>query len=164
MRLESLLYVGGTISNGIRLRIEANKAISSIETTAGRTPGGKTQAAKVIFDFFTDCASKVSTLYDVTVAAFSGVTSATVTAVTTIKVVFPEVMDTTVTPLPAAFVVNNAGTVSGVAWGTAGDVGKLIITGTGYTAADTVTYTKPATNALRDRAGNQMATGVKTTV
>jgi hypothetical protein len=70
-------------------------------------------------------------------------------------------MDTGVLPLAADFAVNNGGTVSGVAWGTAGDAGKLILTGTGYAAGDTVTYTKPAVNALRDLAGNQVATGTK---
>lgn len=162
MRVETLLNPG-LLSNGVRVRTEAAKAISSVEITAGRTPGGKTRTAGTLAAFFTDCASKLSALIDITVAAFSGVTSATATAATTIKVVFPETMDETVTPAAAAFAISGD-TVTSVAWGTAGDLHKLILTGTGFAAAESLAYTKPATNFLRDRAGNAMASGSKVLV
>jgi hypothetical protein len=36
--------------------------------------------------------------------------------------------------------------------------GQLVVTGTAITAGDVITYTKPATNYLRDPAGNALAT------
>lgn len=155
MRVETLLNPG-QLSNGIRIRTEAAKAISSIEITAGRTPGGKTRNAKVLYDFFTDCASKLSGLYDVTVPTISG---GVASSATTIKLSFSETMDETVTPAAAAFAISGD-TVTSVAWGTGGDAGKLILTGTGFAAAETLGYTKPASSYLRDRAGNAVATNL----
>jgi hypothetical protein len=66
-------------------------------------------------------------------------------------------MDTTVAPLPAAF-TSSGNTVTAVAWGSGGDAGNLMLTGTGFAAGDSITYTQPAVNALRDRAGNLVAT------
>jgi hypothetical protein len=41
---------------------------------------------------------------------------------------------------------------------TINSAGQLVVTGVAITAADTFTYTKPAQNALRDPAGNEVAT------
>lgn len=153
MRIETLASPG-VLSNSMRLRTEAAKAISIVEIVAGRTPGGKTTTAKVLYDFFASCVTALSTLYDVTVPTFG-----TATAVSAVKITlaFSETMDETVTPLPADFAISGD-TITAVAWGTAGDAGKLVLTGTGFAAAETLAYTKPATNALRDPAGNQVAT------
>lgn len=153
---QATLPAPGPLSNGIRLRVEAAKSISIQEVNAMRTPGGKTTSAKTLSDFFTACVSALSGLYDVTAPVVSG---AVASAATTIKISFTEAvgMDQTVTPAAAAFAISGD-TVTSVAWGTAGDAGKLILTGTGFAAAETLSYTKPATNALRDKAGNQMAT------
>lgn len=153
----------GLMTDGIKLRTVASKAISQAEVTAKHTPGGKTRSAKTLSDFFSACVTALAGIYDVTVVAFSGTTSATASSATTIKVVFAEAMDTTVVPAAAAFAISGD-TVTAVAWGTAGDVGKLILTGTGFASGESLVYTKPATNALRDLAGNQMATGTKVTV
>lgn len=143
----------GLLSNGIKLRIEAAKAISSVELTCARTPGHKTSSAKTLSDFFSSCVTALASLYDVTAPTFTGAA----TSSTTIKLTFSEAMDTGVTPAAAAFAISGD-TITSVAWGTAGDAGKLILTGTGFAAAESLAYTKPATNALRDLAGNQVAT------
>ena len=160
MRIENLVSPG-RLANGIKLQTELAKAISSVEVTAMRTPGGKTQAAKQLSDCLASGVTALSGLFDVTAPTMAGITTAVASSATTIKLTFAEAMDTSVAPLPADLAVNNGGTVSGVAWGSGGDAGKLILTGTGYAAGDTVTYTKPAVNALRDLAGNQVATGTK---
>jgi hypothetical protein len=159
MRVETLLSPG-ILSNGFLLRREAAKAISAIEITARVTPGGKTRAAAALSAFFTDCASKLSTLTDATAPTMAGST-ATVASATSISLAFAEVMDQSVIPAASAFTVNNGGTVSSLAWASST---VLTITGTGYAAGDTVTYTKPETNGLRDLAGNQVATGSKVSV
>jgi hypothetical protein len=158
MRIETLLSPG-LLSNGWRLRTEACKAISSVEITAGRTPGGKTTSAKALYDFFTDCASALSALYDVTAPTMAG-TTATATSATQINIVFAEAMDQGVAPDAAAFSISGD-TITAVAWTSSTN---LRLTGTGFAAAETLTYTKPATNALRDLAGNQVATGTKVLV
>lgn len=162
MRVETLPSPG-ILSSALRLRIEAAKAISAVEIVAGRTPGGKTKAAYNLSAFFTACADALSALVDGTAPTMAG-TTITSTAATTNKIAFGETMDQTVTPAAAAFAVDNGGVVSSVAWGSGGDAGKLILTGTGFAALDVVTYTQPATNFLRDRAGNAMASGTKATV
>lgn len=159
MRVDTLTSPG-ILSNGFRLRTEAAKAISSIQTTAAVTPGGKTRAAGILSAAFTAWAATLTDYIDQTIVAFSAVTSAVVTGGITIKVTFPEAMDTSVIPALAAF-ANSAGTLTAVAWGTSTDAGKLILTGTGLAAAQNLTYTLPATNGLRDLAGNKMATGTK---
>lgn len=152
MRVETLLSPG-KLSNGINLRNAAARAISSVEISAGRTPGGKTIAAKELYDFFADAATKLSTLYDVTVPTFTGV----VNSATEIELTFSEAMDTGVVPAAAAFGIPGD-TVDSVAWGAGPQLGKLVLTGTGFAAAESLTYTKPATNWLRDLAGNAAAT------
>ena len=148
MRQETLPSPG-LLSNGIRLRIEAAKAISSVEITAGRTPGGKTSAAAGLQAFFTACASALSALADVTAPTVStrvrnSATQATIT--------FSEALAESVVPAAAAFTLS-AGTVTAVAVsGT-----TVVLTGTSIGSGATVTYTAPATNFLRDRAGNAVA-------
>lgn len=67
MRVETLPSPG-LLSNGIRIRIEAAKAISAVEINAGiPSNAGKSSTAKPLSDFFTACAAALSTLLDVTV-------------------------------------------------------------------------------------------------
>ena len=69
MRVETLPSPG-FLSNGIRIRIEAAKAISSVEINAGiPANGGKASGAKPLSDFFTACVASLSTFLDVTVPA-----------------------------------------------------------------------------------------------
>lgn len=159
MRIETLLSPG-LLSNGILLRREASKAISGVEITAGRTPGGKTDGATKLAAFFTDCASKLSTLVDTVIADFSHVTSATATSATQINIIFPASMDQSVTPAAAAFALSGD-TITGVAWTSATN---LRLTGTGFAAAESLVYTEPATNGIRDLAGLLVASAAKTLV
>lgn len=149
MRIETLL-APGLLSNGIRLRTEASKAISAVEITAGRTPGGKTSAAATLQAFFTDCASKLSALVDSVVPTVS---SKTATSATQINIVFSEAMDQTVVPDLSAFAISGD-TITAAAWTSATN---LRLTGTGFAAAETLAYTKPAVSYLRDKAGNAVA-------
>lgn len=158
MRIETLLSPG-LISNGLRLRTEACKSISSIEITAGRTPGHKINSAAVLKAFFTDCAGKMDDFIDSTAPAWAGLI-ATVASATQINITFLEAMDQTVAPLPADFAISGD-TITAVAWTTATN---LRLTGTGFAAAESLGYTKPAVNAMRDLAGNQVPTGTKTLV
>lgn len=67
MRVDTLPSPG-LLSNGIRIRIEAAKAISSVEINAGiSVNGGKSSSAKPLSDFFTACAAALSTFVDATV-------------------------------------------------------------------------------------------------
>lgn len=158
MRIETLLSPG-ILSNGFSLRSEANKAISSIEITARATPGGKTRAAGTLQAFFTDCASKLAALVDLTVPTWAAAV-ATATSATQINIVFAENMDQSVTPPITAFAITGD-TITAVAWTSATN---LRLTGTGFAAAETLTYTRPATNFVRDVAGNALATGTKVLV
>jgi hypothetical protein len=66
MRVDTLPSPG-LLSNGIRIRIEAAKAISAVEINAGvPANGGKATAAKPLADFFTACAASLSSYLDVT--------------------------------------------------------------------------------------------------
>jgi hypothetical protein len=71
MRVETLPSPG-LLSNGIRIRIEAAKAISAVEINAGiPVNGGKSSSAKPLSDFFTACVAALSTLLDVTAPAIA---------------------------------------------------------------------------------------------
>jgi hypothetical protein len=71
MRVETLPSPG-LLSNGIRIRIEAAKAISAVEINAGIPGnGGKSSSAKPLSDFFTACTAALSTLLDVTAPAIT---------------------------------------------------------------------------------------------
>jgi hypothetical protein len=161
MRIDDLPSPG-QLSNGIKLRIEAAKAISSIELTAARTPGGKVSGAAIAVAFFTACADALAGFVDTTTPTMAGATGVAVSAVKVTLDFVGTDMDEGVVPAAAAFALNNGGTVTAVAWGTAGDAGKLVLTTTGAAAADELTYTKPSSGALRDKAGNQVASGVNT--
>lgn len=150
MRLNTLLSPG-RLANGVMLRTEAAKAISSVEVTAGRTPGGKTIAAADLAAFFTDCASKLSSLADNTAPTIS---SRVATSATLVTITFSETMDQTVVP-PASAFASAGNTIGVVAW-TSGTT--LTVTGTGFASGEAFGYTKPAASYLRDRAGNAVAT------
>lgn len=159
MRVASLLSPG-QLSMGVKLRTEAAKAISAVQMAAARTPGGKTRSAITLAAFFTDCASKLTPLTDGT-APTNTTRVVENAAPTKIVLAFSEPMDQTVAPLPSAFAVTGTTrTVTAVAWGTAGNAGKLEVTvNTAFANGNTINiaYTKPAANFLRDPAGNALA-------
>lgn len=150
----------GRLANGIKLRIEAVKAISSIEVAA-RT-GVKPSTAATLQAFFTAAATALDDLVDSTTPTMAAATGVAVSAVKVTLDFVGTDMDESVVPAAAAFALNNGGTVTGVSWGSGGDAGKLVLVTTGAAAADVLTYTKPATNALRDKTGNQIASGTNT--
>lgn len=140
----------GQLSNGIKLRYEAAKAITGVEVTASRTPGGKTIAAQTLQTFFTACATALNALVD---AVAPTVSTRTRTNSTTATVVFNEPLDQSVVPALSSITIG-ARVLSGV---TVNGSGQLVVTGVAITAGDVITYTRPAVNGLRDRAGNQVA-------
>lgn len=113
MRLETLKSPG-LISNGVRLRSEASKAISAVEIVAGRTPGGKTNTAKTLSDFFSDCVSKLSGLLDAVLPTYAS-SLITAAAPTKLVITLSEDMDPGVIPAGSAFVSSPARTFSAVA-------------------------------------------------
>ncbi len=146
----STLPSPGNLANSQRLRHEAAHAISIAEVVASKTPGGKTTSASALSTFFTACASALSTLIDVTAPTVS---TRVRTAANTATITFTETLDSTVVPAITDFVFTPTRTVTAVTVsGT-----TCVITATGTVATDSVAYTKPDTNALRDRAGNQVA-------
>lgn len=152
MRIESLPSPG-LLSNSIDLRSAAARAISNIEITAGRS-GGTTSNANVLHNFFTACATAVASLRDLvapTVTARNQVTGTNVIRLTT-----SEGLDPTVIPALTSFVTSPARTITAIEV----QGNQLLVTYTGASLANgnTIAYTAPGSNALRDPAGNQLAT------
>jgi len=150
MRIATLLSPG-KLSNGIKLRVEAAKAIGSVEVNAMHTPGGKYVGAKALADFFTDCASKLASLYEVVLPT---IVSRVAASATQVNMTFSEAMDQTVIPPLSAF-TSSGNTITGAVWFSST---VLRFTGTGFTAGENFTYTAPAVSYLRDLAGNAVAT------
>lgn len=149
MRIENLLSPG-LYSNGIKLRTEAAKAISAAEVTAMVTPGGLNPSAGVLAAFFSDCAAKLAGLYETTAPTVS---SRTRVSATEVRIVFSEKMDTSVLPTAAAF-ASSGNTITDIKW--LNDT-TLVLIGTGFAVTETVSYTQPALNAIRDRSANKVA-------
>ena len=140
----------GVITRGHELRNQAAQAISQVEIVAKRTAGGKTRAAASLSAFFTACATALNSYTDLTLPTVT----TRVRTVNTLTVTFSEALETTVTPALSSFVFTPARTVTAISV-----VGStVVVTATGVIATDSVTYTKPATNGIRDKAGNQAAT------
>lgn len=150
MRIETLPSPG-VLSNGIKLRVEAAKAIGAVETTAMRTPGGKTSSAGKLAAFFTACAASLSALYEVVAPTIS---TRVATSATKVTLTFSEPMDQLVAPAVDAF-TSAGNTITGFAW-----ISPTVaeVTGTGFAATENFTYTQPLVNGLRDLAGNLVAT------
>lgn len=149
MRADSLASPG-IVSNGMRLRIEAAKAISAAEYAASRTPGNTCTLATSLYEFFGDCASAVFPI----LANWAGVGPSTrVSAIkATVDYSMFQTMDTAVMPASTAFTIAG-GVVTSVEWGTGGDAGKVVLHGTGFVTTAQFTYTQPALNGLRSAAG-----------
>lgn len=141
----------GLYSNGIKLRVEAAKAISAAEIAASKTAGGRSSTASLLRTFFNACGTALDAVADVT--APTVVTRARTNA-TTATITFSEPLDQKVVPALSSVTVG-ARVLSALAVDSAG---RLVVTGVAITAADTFTYTQPAQNALRDPANNLVAT------
>jgi hypothetical protein len=152
MRIETLPSPG-LLSNSIELRAAAARAISNIETTAGRS-GGVTSGANSLHSFFTACAAAVASMRDLvvpTVTARNQTTGANVVRLTT-----SEGLDPTVIPALTSFVTAPARTITAIE--VQGNQLLVTYSGASLASGNTIAYTAPGTNALRDPAGNLLAT------
>ena len=161
----STLPSPGLLSNGIRIRIEAAKAISAVEINAGiPVNAGKSSNAKPLSDFFTACVAALSTFLDVTTPTISA-RSITESLRTRIVLTYSEGLDKGHVPDVTDFAI--AGQVKPVTKVTIDgpfvylDVGSAFVAG-----AVTVAYTQSGTAAkrLQDAAGNQAASFTATAV
>jgi hypothetical protein len=151
----------GILSNGFLLRREAAKAISAVEIATSRTASGKTVGAAKLAAFFTDCASKLSTMYELVASV---VTTRVATSSVLATITFDVALEpSTSVPLSAFTIDARVLTAVEVVGST------VLITGVDITAADTVTYTPPATytsagnptpqsDGIRDINGNLVET------
>lgn len=144
----------GLIPNGPRLRQEAAKAISYVETMAG-LKGGKTEQAATLKAFLDGCNTAINGFRDTTVPTFASA-AILATAPKELRITYSEGLDKTVVPATSAFVTSPAKTISSVRI----EGATVILTAsTAFAAgATTVTYTQPATNGTRDTSGNLVAT------
>jgi hypothetical protein len=140
----------GLYSNGIKLRVEAAKAISAAEIAGSKSPGGRTSTATNLRRFFIACGAALDTVADVTAPT---VATRVRTSATRATITFSEPLDQKVVPALASVAIG-ARVLSAV---TVNSAGQLVVTGVAITAGDTITYTQPAQNALRDPAGNLVA-------
>ena len=156
MRVETLPSPG-FLSNGIRIRIEAAKAISSVEINAGiPANGGKASGAKPLSDFFTACAASLATFLDVTLPTPAS-RSITGSFPKRLTIAFTEGLDPKFVPAPAAFAITTqVRTIEKVT--VDGPYVHLDVTLAFVAGAVNVAYTQPgALTNLRDESGNLVA-------
>lgn len=162
MRIENLPSPG-QLGQGLQLRTVAAKAISYCETVAAITPGGKVSSANQLSAFFAACKTAVDAVAD-TVAPTITARQVRATAPTVIELTFSEPLDATIVPSIAAFAAAGvAKTISAIRV----SENKVFLTVTaayvvGNFPTATIAYTAPGTNALRDVAGNLLATSAAT--
>lgn len=161
MRVDTLPSPG-LLSNGIRIRIEAAKAISAAEINANLN-GGTSSTASVLYDFFTACATALSALRDIVVPTVAS-RSATDANKSRIVLTFSEGLDPKFVPAPAAFAVTvQAKTVTKVT--VDGPFVYLDLNTPLVAGAVSVAYTQPGAGSnLRDDAGNLVASFTATAV
>ena len=164
MRVETLPSPG-LLSNGIRIRIEAAKAISSVEINAGiPVNAGKASSAKPLSDFFTACAAALSTFLDVTAPTVAA-RSATPTATKRIVLTHSEGLSIKNVPDLTDFVVTGqVRTVEKVTID--GPFVYVDVTVALAAGAVSIAYTQSATvsKRLQDESGNQVASYAATAV
>lgn len=161
----STLPSPGLLANGIRLRIEAAKAISAIEINAGiPVNAGKSQTAKALTDFFTACSAALSTFLDVTVPAIAA-RSATPVNTSRITLTYGEGLSKKFVPDVTDFAVTvQARTVTKVTID--GPFVHLDLSAPLVAGAVSVAYTQSGTVAkrLQDASLNQAASFAATAV
>jgi len=160
----STLPSPGSYSNSQRLRHESSTAISYVEIAASKTASGKSTSATQLRTFFTACATALDSIYDSTAPTVSSARVQNATP-NKVEITFTEALDTSVVPTPGqlAFVLSPVKTITAIE-----------IAGTKVTITVSepfvngnvidVDYTVPATNAVRDPAGNQVASFVSAAV
>jgi hypothetical protein len=164
MRVDTLPSPG-LLSNGIRLRIEAAKAISAVEINAGiPVNAGKSSTAKGLDDFLTACRSAIATFIE-TVAPVIAARSATPANTSLIVLTYGEGLDASHVPPPSAFAVTGqVRTVTNVAID--GPFVFLRLNTPLVAGAVSVAYTQPGSVDLRlqDISGNQAVSFTATAV
>ena len=157
MRVETLPSPG-LLSNGIRIRIEAAKAISAIEINAGiPVNAGKASSAFQLKTFFDACAAAITSFVDVTVPAKATQVIATSNA-KRITLVYGEGLDPAHVPATTAFAIT--GQVKAVQKVTIDGPFVHLDVATAFVAgAVSVAYTQPVAVAdrLQDISGGQAA-------
>ena len=164
MRVETLPSPG-LLSNGIRIRIEAAKAISAVEINAGiPANNGFSSTADPLHDFFTACAAAVNSFRDVTVPAIASL-SVSASAPSTIVLAYSEGLNPANVPLVTDFAVTvQARTVTKVTID--GPFVFLSLNAPLVAGAVSVAYTQNAAAALRlqDYSDNEAASFAATAV
>lgn len=153
MKLTSLISPG-LLANAGRLRIEASTALSRAQIISLQSAGGKSKAAKDLQNFFNAMSGLLAPFVESTVPT---VVSRVRTSSTVATVTFSEVLAAgdKVVPSASAFALTGGATITSVRISGA----TVILEGTGIAAAQTLTYTQPATGAkLVDLSGNAVAT------
>ena len=164
MRVETLPSPG-LLANGIRIRIEAAKAISAVEINAGiPVNSGVSSSAKPLKDFFDACSSALTSLVDVTVPVIAA-RSVTAANPSLITLTYGEGLNKANVPDVTDFAVTTqARTVTKVEI----DGPFVYLTLNAPLAAGTVNiaYTQSGTVAkrLQDASGNQAASFTATAV
>lgn len=164
MRVETLPSPG-LLSNGIRIRIEAAKAISAVEINAGiPVNAGVSSSAKPLKDFFDACSTAIASLVDVTVPV---ITSRSATGANTSRIIltYGEGLDPKKVPDVTDFAVTvQARTVTKVEID--GPFVYLTLSAPLVAGAVSVAYTQSATvtKRLQDTSLNQAASFTATAV
>jgi hypothetical protein len=165
MRVENLPSPG-LLSNGIRIRIEAAKAISAVEINAGiPANGGISSTADPLHDFFTACAAAINGFRDVTVPVIAA-RSVSASQPSVIVLTYSEGLDPKRVPLVTDFAVTvQARTVTKVV--VDGPFVFLHLSAPLVAGAVSVAYTQNAGNVelrLQDESDNQAASFAATAV
>lgn len=155
----------GLLSNGTRLRIEASKAISSVQINAGiAANAGKSKSAKQLQDFFTFCANTMTTFLDVVAPTITARSIAPSNA-SRLTLTYSEGLDKAHVPAVGSFAITGqARTVTKVTID--GPFVHLDVSAPFTAGAVSVAYTQPGTVAdrLQDASTNQAASFTATAV
>ena len=147
---ETSLTSPGQIMMGHQIRRMAAVAISGIEIAARRRANGKSPAAKTLKAFFDSCSAAVAAYVDSTAPT---VVSRVATSATLATITLTEELANVI---PASSTVTVSG---GVVTSLSVSGSTILIHGTGFAAAATVTYTKPGSAPFfTDASGNAVAT------
>ena len=160
MRVDTLLSPG-ILSNGIRLRTEMARAISAAEIASAQAADGKSTLAATLVAFLQDCVAKLPASMRDTVVPPITARTAPAADPKTVTLTFSEGLESDIVPAASAFTFAPAKTISNIVI----DGTKCVITVTANVAnGDTIAYTQPGTNGLRDPAGNLVASAAATAI
>lgn len=160
MRVEDLASPG-ILTNGIRLRQEAARAISSAELASAREGSGKSSTATLLAAFFQDCVAKLPVAMRDNVVPTITARTAPAADPKTVTLTFSEGLQDDIVPAASAFTFAPAKTISSIS--IAGTKVTIVVTAN-VANGDTIAYAQPATNGLRDEAQNLVASSAATAI